>query len=100
MMYEQYVKTGTNTVASGGTAETVTIGFKPSYVRAISENNLTSYEHFLGMDDAKSIDMANHDTTQMSLNAAGSITLTATGFILGADICDTTSDVVRWVAIR
>ncbi len=23
-----------------------------------------------------------------------------TGFILGADICDTTADVVRWVAIR
>lgn len=42
-MDKQYARVGTNTVAAGGTAETV---------------------------------------------------------VLGADICDTTSDVVRWVAIR
>jgi outer membrane usher protein FimD/PapC len=90
----------TVTVAAGGTAETVTLGYSPRYVRAVNVNNLTSYEHWDGMTDGTSIDMANHDTTQMSVNAAGGITLTATGFTLGVDIADTTSDVIRYVAIR
>jgi outer membrane usher protein FimD/PapC len=87
-------------VAAGGTAETVVLGYQPSYVRAINVDNLTSYEHFSGMDAATSIDMFNHADTQVAVNAAGSITLTADGFTLGADICDTTSDVVRYIAIR
>lgn len=97
---EQQQKIGTNTVAAGGTAEVVTLGWTPRYVRAINVNNLTSYENFSGMDAGTSIDMANHADTQVSVNAAGGITLSATGFTLGVDICDTTSDVVRWVAFR
>lgn len=99
-MMIQHSAVGTVTVTSGGTAESVTLGFKPSYVRAINVNNLASYEHFDGMDDGTSIDMGNHDTTQVSVNAAGSITLTSNGFTLGADIADTTDDVIRYVAIR
>lgn len=99
-MNKQYMAQGTVTVAAGGTAESVTCGFSPRYVRAINVNNRASYEHFDGMTDGTSIDMGNHDTTQVSVNAAGSITLTANGFTLGVDICDTTSDVVRWVAFR
>ena len=99
-MMQQAAKTGTNTVAAGGTAETVVLGFQPSYVRAVNVNNLATYEHWSGMTAGTSIDTANHADTQISVNEAGSITLTATGFTLGADICDTTSDVVRWVAIR
>ena len=97
---DQLQKMGTNTVVAGGTAETVVLGWVPRYVRAINVNNLTSYEYFTGMDAGTSIDMANHDTTQMSVNAAGGITLTSTGFTLGVDICDTTDDVVRWKAER
>lgn len=99
-MNKQYMAQGTVTVAAGGTAETITIGFSPRYVRAFSVNNLTSYEHFDGMTDDTSLNTANHADTQISVNAAGGITLTATGFTLGVDICDTTSDVVRWVAFR
>ena len=99
-MDKQYARVGTNTVAAGGTAETVVLGFQPSYVRAVNVNNLATYEHWSGMAAGTSIDTANHADTQISVNEAGSITLTATGFTLGADICDTTSDVVRWVAIR
>lgn len=97
---DQVQKIGTNTVAAGGTAETVVCGWVPRYIRAINVNNLTSYEYFTGMTADTSLDMANHDTAQMSVNAAGGITLTANGFTLGTDICDTTSDVVRWVAYR
>jgi hypothetical protein len=97
---EQVQKMGTNTVVAGGTAEVVTLGWQPRYVRAINVNNLTSYENFAGMDDDTSIDMFNHADTQIAVNAAGGITLSATGFTLGVDICDTTSDVVRWVAFR
>ena len=78
-MNKQYARVGTNTVAAGGTAETVVLGFQPSYVRAVNVNNLATYEHWSGMADGTSID---------------------TGFTLGADICDTTSDVVRRAAIR
>lgn len=99
-MNKQYMAMGTVTVAAGGTAESVTCGFSPRYVRAINVNNLASYEHFDGMTDGTSLNTANHADTQISVNAAGGITLTATGFTLGVDICDTTSDVVRWVAFR
>lgn len=95
-MDKQYSQVGTVTVAAGGTAETVTVGFSPSYVRAVSINNVTTYEHWDGMDDDTCIDTA----AAVAVNAAGGITLTATGFTLGVDICDTTSDVVHWVAFR
>lgn len=99
-MDKQYTRVGTVTVPDPAAAVTVTLGFRPSYVRAFSVNNLASYEHFYGMADGTSLDTANHADTQISLNAAGSITLTADGFTLGADICDTAADVVRWLAIR
>lgn len=89
---------GTNTVASGGTAETVVLGWVPRYIRVINVNNLGTYEYWYGMTADTCIDAATDGT--ISVNAAGGITLTSTGFTLGTDICDTTSDVVRWVAIR
>jgi len=52
------------------------------------------------MDDGTSLDTGNHADTQISVNAAGSITLTSNGFTLGLDICDTAADVVYWVAFR
>ena len=81
-------------------AVTITLGFRPSYVKAFNVNNLVHYEHFDGMSDGTSIDTANAADTQISVNAAGSITLSATGFTLGLDICDTAADVVHWLAIR
>jgi hypothetical protein len=102
----QVQQVGTITVAAGGTAETITLGWVPRYVKAISEENLTIYEHFTGMTADTSIDTFNHADTQIAINAAGGITLVADtadgrgGFTLGVDICDTTSDTVHWVAIR
>jgi outer membrane usher protein FimD/PapC len=99
-MMNQSAEVGKVTVADPPVAVTIALGYKPSYVRAFSVNNLASYEHFTGMTAATSLDTGNHDSTQISLNAAGSITLTANGFTLGADICDTAADVVYWLAIR
>ena len=97
---DQVQKMGTNTVVAGGTAETVVLGWVPRYVKAINVNDLQMYENFTGMDADTSIDTFNHADTQIAVNAAGGITLTANGFTLGTDICDTTADVVRWVAFR
>lgn len=97
---DQMQKVGKVTVANPAAAVTVTLGWVPRYVRAFSVNNLASYEHFAGMDAATSLDTGNHADTQISLNAAGSITLTSNGFTLGLDICDTAADVVYWLAIR
>ena len=99
-MDKQFAQVGTVTVPDPAAAVTVTLGFRPRYVRAFSVNNLVSYEHFYGMSDGTSLDTANNAATQISLKAAGSITLTADGFTLGTDICDTAADVVRWLAIR
>lgn len=99
-MMNQSAKTGKVTVAGPAAAVTIELGFKPSYVRAFSVNNLVSYEHFIGMADGTSLDIANNSDTQISVNAAASITLTANGFTLGLDICDTAADVVYWLAIR
>lgn len=99
-MNKQYMKQGKVTVADPPVAVTIECGFSPTYVRAFSVNNLASYEHFDGMTDGTSLDTANHADTQISLNAADSITLTSNGFTLGTDICDTAADVVYYVAFR
>ena len=99
-MMRQHMDTGSITVANPAAAVAVTLGFTPRYVRAININNLTSYEWFEGMAAGTSIDMANHADTQISLNAAGSITVSGNTVTFGLDICDTAADVVRWLAIR
>jgi len=70
---DQVQKTGTITVVTAG-AVNVPLGWTPRYVRAINVNNLVSYEYFNEMDAGTSIDMANHADTQISVNAAASIT--------------------------
>lgn len=100
MLSKQIIQTGKVTVTTGGTAETVTLGWKPDYVKAYSINNAAIYEWFKGMDAGTSMDTVNSSTTQIALNAAGSITVSANGFSLGADIADTTADVIYWLALR
>ena len=95
-MDKQYAQSGKITVANPAAAVTVALGFKPRYVRAVNVNNVVTYEHWTGMADGTSFDTA----TELSLNAAGAITLTSNGFTLGLDICDTAADVVYWVAFR
>jgi hypothetical protein len=97
-MRESILKVGSETVADPAAAITVVCGFVPRYVRVWNVNNLASYEFFSGMTAGTSLDNANHDSTQNSLNAAGSITLTANGFTMGTDICDTADDVIRYAA--
>lgn len=96
----QYIQNGTLAVADPAVAETIEVGFKPSYVKVVNVNNLAFYEHWDGMDDGTSMDTVNHDTAQISLNAADGITLTDNGFTIGTDICDTAADVVHWVCFR
>lgn len=96
----QYFQQGSTTVTAGGTAQAITVGFKPSYVKVINVNNLAMYEHFLAMDDGTSIDTFSHTTAQIVANAADAITLTNDGFIMGTDIVDTTSDVIHWLVAR
>lgn len=95
-MDKQYAQNGKVTVANPAAAVTIELGFKPSYVRAVNVNNVVTYEHWAGMSDGTSFDTA----TELSLNAAGAITLTSNGFTLGLDICDTAADVVYWLALR
>jgi hypothetical protein len=97
---DQKQDVGAITVANPAAAVTVTLGWQPRYIRAYNVNNLVAYEWFEGMSAGTSLDNGNHADTQNSVNAAGSITASATGFTLGLDICDTAADVVRWLALR
>lgn len=99
-MDKQICRVGTVTVPDPAAAQTVTLGFRPRYVKAFSVNNLTTYEYFTGMTADTSLNIANHADTQISVNAAGGITLTTRGFTLGTDICDTAADVIHWFALR
>ena len=85
---DQVQKVGTFVVDDPVSAMNIELGWQPRYVRAYNVNNLTSYEHFSGMDAGKSLDNANHADTQNSLNAAGSITLYA-GRAAGAVVTGT-----------
>jgi len=97
---DQMQNVGKITVANPAAAVTVTLGWVPRYVKAVNVNNLAFYEYFEGMAAGTSLDTGNHADTQISVNAAGAITLTDNGFTLGLDICDTAADVVYWVAFR
>ena len=97
---DQVQATGSHTVPATPAALTVTLGWQPRYVRAVNVNNLKFYEYFEGMSDGTSLDTGNHADTQIAVNAADGITVSSTGFTLGTDICDTASDVVRWLALR
>lgn len=99
-MDKQITRVGTVTVPNPAAAQTVTLGFRPRYVRAFSVNNLTTYEFYTGMTAGSSLNIANHADTQISVNAADGITLNSNGFTLGSDICDTAADVVHWIALR
>lgn len=97
---DQVQAVGSHIVPATPAAKVVALGWRPRYVRAVNVNNLKFYEYFEGMDGDTSLDTGNHDTAQVAVNAAGGITVSSTGFTLGTDICDTASDVVRWLAIR
>lgn len=100
MYPDNTVVVGSATIADPAANVTVTCGFEPRYVRCINVNNLTFYEYFEGMDAGTSLNTANHADTQISVNANNGITVSATGFTMGSDICDTAADVVRYIAFR
>lgn len=100
-MDKQYFRQGSITVSAAeaaASASTVTLGFAPSYVKAFNFTDVNVHEHYDGMDDDTSI--AHATAGDMSVNAAGGITLTANGFTLGADIIIDENDVVYWIASR
>ena len=97
---DQYQAAGSFTVATPAANKTITLGFNPRYVKAINVNNLKMYEWFYGMAADTSFDTGNSASTQLSVNAAGGITVSGGVVTFGADICDTADDVVRYLCIR
>lgn len=100
-MDKQYFREDKITVSAdeaAASAKVVTLGFSPSYVRAFNYTDVNVHEHFDGMTDDYSIVHAT--AGDMSENTAGGITLSSTGFTLGADIIIDENDVVYWTAMR
>lgn len=80
-------------------AITLTIGFKPRWVRVLNETaSSSSFEWYEGMADASAIKRAvAGDLTVVTTNG---ITVSATGFIIGLDTdVNVTSEQLDWIAI-
>ena len=89
----RYIDTGT--VA----AFTLTLGFKPRWVRVLNEAASSSgFEYFEGMADASAIKRAvAGDLTVVTTNG---ITVSASGFTVGLDTdVNVTSEQLDWIAI-
>lgn len=71
---DQVQATGTVTVSNPAVAVNISLGWVPRWIRVWNVNNLAAYEHFHAMSAGTSLDVGNHADTQVSLNAAGSIT--------------------------
>lgn len=81
-----------------GAAVTVTLGFKPFMVIAYNETDAdVMWFHIQGLADGKAVQIANHDTTQISLLASNGITLSTTGFTAGTTLSES-GDTIRYIA--
>lgn len=100
MFDKNMVQSGSFVVAATPAAVEIELGFKPSYVKAINQTDVTIYEHFDGMASPSALKTANHASAQFAVATTNTITIADNGFTLGTAIGDTAADVVRWVAFR
>ena len=89
----RYIDTGT--VA----AFTITLGFKPRWIRLINQNaSSSSFEWYEGMADASAIKRAV--AGDLTVVTANGITVSANGFTVGLDTdVNVTSEQLNWIAI-
>lgn len=97
---EQNQKSGSFTAAATAVATTITLGWKPSYVKFYTaDTTIFTGEHYDSMDDASFVKLISHDTAQQALISSAGVTLTSTGFTLGTG-CQVAEKVTSWVAFR
>ncbi len=105
-MNNQNVRTGYATVTADATAQSVEVGFEPSYIKCQNITDIDIYEHHNpgpggsgAMVDGYAVKTAAVDGVVTVVTANG-ITPTANGFTMGTAICTNATEVVYWIAIR
>jgi len=95
----QMQPSGTLTTAATPAAQTVTLGFRPSYVKVQNVTTILMGEHWDGMADASYL-LTTGSTGVQTLPTTAGITLSATGFTVGTGVQGSASDVLYYIAYR
>lgn len=89
---------GSYITSSTAAAFTITLGYKPLWVRVINETSGDMYEWYNGMADAEAVKTVAAGTR--SLITSLGITQSATGFTVGLDTdVNVINEQLSWVAI-
>lgn len=96
--YQNHVS-GSLTTAETPAAQTVTLGFKPSYVKVQNVTTILMGEHWNGMADASYL-LTTGSTGVQTLPTSAGITLSDTGFTVGTGVQGSEDDVVYYIAYR
>ena len=84
---------------SDGSAQSVSLGFKPAMVKIINETDTIAWEKFANMAAANSFKTVNHDTTQIAVDTNSQILINTDGTItLGATLVGT-SKAIKGIAL-
>ncbi len=105
-MLGQNVKCGVATVAANATAQSVEVGFQPSYIKCQNITDIDIYEHHnpgpggaSAMADGYAV-KTTASTGVVTVETSNGITPTANGFTMGTAICTTKDELVYWIAVR
>jgi len=96
---DQFQVSGTLTTAATPAAQTVTLGFKPSYVKVQNVTTILMGEHWDGMADASYL-LTTGSTGVQTLPTSAGITLSDTGFTVGTGVQGSADDVMYYIALR
>ena len=92
---------GDGTAANPAVAVSISLGFRPRYVKVVTVDATTSSimtEWIYGMTAAKGMQLKNDTTFKYTELAANGITVSATGFTIGTG-CVTATKKYHWLAI-
>lgn len=96
---DQHHVSGTLTTAATPAAQTVTLGFEPSYVKIQNVTTILQQEHFDGMADASAL-LTTGSSGVVTIPTTNGITLSATGFTVGTGVQGSADDVMYYIAYR
>lgn len=91
-------ESNSSTYTGDTAAQTITCGFKPQIVIVYNETDGdVAWIHINGLTAGSALQITNHDTAQMSVEATNYITLSDTGFTIGTGMSES-AKVFRYLA--
>lgn len=91
------VNTSTGSATSDGNAISVTLGFKPRWVKVINETDAIVWEKLEGMSATKTLKLLAHDTAQVVVDTSTALSIGDSGFTISATAAGT-SKALAWIA--